>query len=125
MVCTSGCARTQGFYRLDTSQRFRRSWCVGRSVVSDVGGERQPLPLIPATVEMQINAQCGASFGWGPKEELAEELTELATVAKRKKVTQAREVRSDQRRLLNEFQAYETGDLLKFNQLKVNSQFFL
>ncbi|VDM17182.1 unnamed protein product [Hydatigera taeniaeformis] len=105
----SGCARTQGFYRLDPSQRFRRSWCVGRSMVSEDGTQRYPLPLIPASVELNaITAAHG----------LADELTEQASEAKRKKVTQAREVRSVQRRLLAEFQDIETGDLLKFNHLE-------
>uniref|UniRef100_A0A915F0M9 [histone H3]-lysine(4) N-trimethyltransferase n=1 Tax=Echinococcus canadensis TaxID=519352 RepID=A0A915F0M9_9CEST len=108
-VNSTGCARTQGFYRLDPSQRFRRSWCVGRSMVSEDGTQRYPLPLIPASVELNaINAAHG----------LADELTEQASEAKRKKVTQAREVRSVQRRLLAEFQDIETGDLLKFNHLE-------
>ncbi|KAL5966518.1 Histone-lysine N-methyltransferase SETD1 [Taenia solium] len=108
-INSTGCARTQGFYRLDPSQRFRRSWCVGRSMVSEDGTQRYPLPLIPASVELNaLNAAQG----------LADELTEQASEAKRKKVTQAREVRSVQRRLLAEFQDIETGDLLKFNHLE-------
>ncbi|VDK40873.1 unnamed protein product [Taenia asiatica] len=108
-INSTGCARTQGFYRLDPCQRFRRSWCVGRSMVSEDGTQRYPLPLIPASVELNaLNAAQG----------LADELTEQASEAKRKKVTQAREVRSVQRRLLAEFQDIETGDLLKFNHLE-------
>uniref|UniRef100_A0A5K3EYJ7 [histone H3]-lysine(4) N-trimethyltransferase n=2 Tax=Mesocestoides corti TaxID=53468 RepID=A0A5K3EYJ7_MESCO len=108
-VNSTGCARTQGFFRLDPTQRFRRSWCVGRSMVSEDGTQRYPLPLTPATVELSA---ISAAHG------LADELTEQASVAKRKKVTQAREVRSVQRRLLAEFQDIETGDLLKFNHLE-------
>lgn len=81
-------------------------------MVSEDGTQRHPLPLIPASVELNaLNAAHG----------LADELTEQASEAKRKKVTQAREVRSVQRRLLAEFQDIETGDLLKFNHLEVRA----
>ncbi|VDO04496.1 unnamed protein product [Rodentolepis nana] len=104
------CARTQGYYRLDQSQRFRRSWCVGQSRMAEDGRQRVPLPLTPATVPLNIiNAA---------QDSLAGELTEQGSKAKRNKVTQAREVRSVQRRLLAEFQDIETGDLLKFNHLE-------
>ncbi|BHF72925.1 Histone-lysine N-methyltransferase setd1b [Sparganum proliferum] len=117
-INSTGCARTQGYYRLDDSQRFRRSWCVGRSLVLD-DGVRQPLPLMPATVEVQINLASQEDLDGGSNQaSLTEQLTEQASAAKRKKVTQMRELRSVQRRLLAEYQAVETGDLLKFNQLK-------
>uniref|UniRef100_A0A0X3PHK5 [histone H3]-lysine(4) N-trimethyltransferase n=1 Tax=Schistocephalus solidus TaxID=70667 RepID=A0A0X3PHK5_SCHSO len=117
-INSTGCARTQGYYRLDDSQRFRRSWCVGRSLVLD-DGVRQPLPLMPATVDVQINLASQEDLDGGSNQaSLTEQLTEQASAAKRKKVTQMRELRSVQRRLLAEYQAVETGDLLKFNQLK-------
>ncbi|KAL7060783.1 hypothetical protein AAHC03_09865 [Spirometra sp. Aus1] len=119
-INSTGCARTQGYYRLDDSQRFRRSWCVGRSLVLD-DGVRQPLPLMPGTVEVQINLASQEDLDGGSNQaSLTEQLTEQASAAKRKKVTQMRELRSVQRRLLAEYQAVETGDLLKFNQLKAS-----
>ncbi|VUZ50062.1 unnamed protein product [Hymenolepis diminuta] len=109
-IHSTGCARTQGYYRLDQSQRFRRSWCVGQSRMAEDGSQRVPLPLTPATIPLNIiNAA---------QDSLAGELTEQGSKAKRNKVTQAREVRSVQRRLLAEFQDIETGDLLKFNHLE-------
>ena len=85
-------------------------------MLSEDGNQRYPLPLIPATVELSA---IGAAHG------VAEELTEQVSEAKRKKVTQAREVRSVQRRLLAEFQDIETGDLLKFNHLEVILMWYL
>lgn len=85
---------------------------MGQSRLSEDGSQRHPLPLTPATVP--LNALMPAHGG------LTGELTEQASKAKRNKVTQAREVRSVQRRLLAEFQDIETGDLLKFNHLEVS-----
>ncbi|KAA3681531.1 histone-lysine N-methyltransferase SETD1 [Paragonimus westermani] len=55
---------------------------------------------------------------------LEDRLTEQACEAKKKQLTQFREARSVQRRLLAEFQDIETGDLLKFNQLKASQTYF-
>ncbi|VDP87558.1 unnamed protein product [Echinostoma caproni] len=111
-----GCARTQGFYRMPTEERFRRPWSVGRSMVGD-DGRRRPIPLMPATVEAQLG---GAAILQALGVSIEERLTEQASEAKKKQLTQFREARSVQRRLLAEFQDIETGDLLKFNQLKPN-----
>ncbi|GAA31138.2 histone-lysine N-methyltransferase SETD1B [Clonorchis sinensis] len=113
-IHSSGCARTQGFYWMPTEERFRRAWSVGRSLIAE-DGRRRPIPLMPATVEAQlgVNAVIQAIGG-----SIEDRLTEQASEAKKKQLTQFREARSAQRRLLAQFQDIETGDLLKFNQLK-------
>ncbi|CAH8452890.1 unnamed protein product [Schistosoma guineensis] len=113
-IHSSGSARTQGYYRMPTEERFRRPWCVGRSLIGE-DGRRRPIPLMPATVQAQLGGDAALqAIG----ENIEERLTEQASEAKKKQLTQFREARSVQRRLLAEFQDIETGDLLKFNQLK-------
>ncbi|CAH8447275.1 unnamed protein product [Schistosoma turkestanicum] len=113
-IHSSGSARTQGYYRMPTEERFRRPWCVGRSLIGE-DGRRRPIPLMPATVQAQLGGDAALqALG----ENIEERLTEQASEAKKKQLTQFREARSVQRRLLAEFQDIETGDLLKFNQLK-------
>ncbi|KAF6776449.1 hypothetical protein AHF37_04038 [Paragonimus kellicotti] len=111
---SSGCARTQGFYRMPVEERFRRAWSVGRSLIGEDGTQR-PIPLMPATVEAHLGVSAIIQALGGS---LEDRLTEQACEAKKKQLTQFREARSVQRRLLAEFQDIETGDLLKFNQLK-------
>ncbi|KAF5400312.1 Histone-lysine N-methyltransferase SETD1B [Paragonimus heterotremus] len=111
---SSGCARTQGFYRMPVEERFRRAWSVGRSLIGEDGTQR-PIPLMPATVEAHLGVSAVIQALGGS---LEDRLTEQACEAKKKQLTQFREARSVQRRLLAEFQDIETGDLLKFNQLK-------
>ncbi|TPP58496.1 hypothetical protein FGIG_01009 [Fasciola gigantica] len=113
-VHSSGCARTQGFYRIPAEERFRRPWSVGRSMVGE-DGRRRPIPLMPATIEAQLG---GDAILQALGVSIEERLTEQASEAKKKQLTQFREARSVQRRLLAELQDIETGDLLKFNQLK-------
>ncbi|XP_018645226.1 mixed-lineage leukemia protein, mll, putative [Schistosoma mansoni] len=114
-IHSSGSARTQGYYRMPTEERFRRPWCVGRSLIGE-DGRRRPIPLMPATVQAQLGGDAALqAIG----ENIEERLTEQASEAKKKQLTQFREARSVQRRLLAEFQDIETGDLLKFNQLKL------
>ncbi|CAH8667623.1 unnamed protein product [Dicrocoelium dendriticum] len=113
-VHSSGCARAQGFYPIPAEERFRRPWSVGRSLIGD-DGQRRPIPLMPATVEAQLGVSAILQVFGG---NLEDRLTEQASEAKKKQLTQFREARSVQRRLLAEFQDIETGDLLKFNQLK-------
>lgn len=99
---------------MPTEERFRRPWCVGRSLIGE-DGRRRPIPLMPATVQAQLGGDAALqAIG----ENIEERLTEQASEAKKKQLTQFREARSVQRRLLAEFQDIETGDLLKFNQLK-------
>ncbi|VDQ03040.1 unnamed protein product [Trichobilharzia regenti] len=122
-ICKNeGCqrsARTQGYYKMPAEERFRRPWCVGRSLIGE-DGRRRPIPLMPATVQAQLGGDAALqAFG----ENIEERLTEQASEAKKKQLTQFREARSVQRRLLAEFQDIETGDLLKFNQLKVTPIF--
>ncbi|KAK4472239.1 hypothetical protein MN116_003510 [Schistosoma mekongi] len=113
-IHSSGSARTQGYYRMPAEERFRRPWCVGRSLIGE-DGRRRPIPLMPATVQAQLGGDAALqALG----ENIEERLTEQASEAKKKQLTQFREARSVQRRLLAEFQDIETGDLLKFNQLK-------
>ncbi|TNN20689.1 Histone-lysine N-methyltransferase SETD1 isoform 2 [Schistosoma japonicum] len=113
-IHSSGSARTQGYYRMPAEERFRRPWCVGRSLIGE-DGRRRPIPLMPATVQAQLGGDAALqALG----ENIEERLTEQACEAKKKQLTQFREARSVQRRLLAEFQDIETGDLLKFNQLK-------
>lgn len=52
-LLTTGSARTQGYYRMPTEERFRRPWCVGRSLIGE-DGRRRPIPLMPATVQAQL-----------------------------------------------------------------------
>lgn len=80
---------------------------MGSSILSEDGLTRRPLPLTPACVELDA------------KLALTNEITEQVSEAKRKKITQARELRSTQRRFINELGTADLSDLLKINQLEV------
>ncbi|KAL3313583.1 hypothetical protein Ciccas_007814 [Cichlidogyrus casuarinus] len=81
---------------------------------------RVPLPLMPAAVESQMmHSLIAISLANDQNYLKSLSLQDLIMEhANQTKKTQIREARSAQRRLLTAFKDIETGDLLKFNQLK-------